>query len=146
MAFLYKITNKVTGKCYIGVSKDPYRRFKEHTSEHSTCTKLKRSMQKHGSDNFTLSVLCEGSESYVIELEAKAIEVYDSIISGYNILPAHHSDRLTVPREVVEKQKASVRRYYENNVSKNLGRSVEKRVDDKPLYVLGFLVPQFTNS
>ena len=98
-------------------------------------------MQKHGSDNFTLSVLCEGSESYVIELEAKAIEVYDSIISGYNILPAHHSDRLTVPREVVEKQKASVRRYYENNVSKNLGRSVEKRVDDKPLYVLGFWFP-----
>lgn len=83
--FLYKITNNVTNKVYIGKTKDPKRRWREHQNKDTGCIKLVNSFNKHGKENFTFTVLCIGSPNYIGELEILAIKSYDSISNGYNI-------------------------------------------------------------
>ena len=139
--YLYKITNKVNGKCYIGVSKDPYKRFKAHKQKSSNCIKLRNAMTKHGHNHFVLQVLCKGSVDYISDLEGKAIEVYDSRENGYNILYGNHKKNLSLPEEVSEKISSSLLKHYENNVSKTLGRKYDKCYNDHPVYVLGFWFP-----
>lgn len=60
MIGIYKITNKINGKFYIGQSNDIERRFNEH------CTKWKQSripldlaIHKYGKENFLFEVLEE---------------------------------------------------------------------------------------
>ena len=83
--YLYKITNKVNGKFYIGVTKDVDRRWTVHCSKGSKCPKLKAAISKYGRDSFTKEILCVGEKDYIIELEAKYIAVTDNIEFGYNI-------------------------------------------------------------
>lgn len=139
--YLYKITNKINGKLYIGVSKNPYKRFKGHQSKRSNCTKLKNAIDKYGSDSFVVEVLCEGSLEYISELEGKAIELYNSRVNGYNILYGHHKKNLKTPPEVGNKISSSLYKHYEENTSKNLGRKYDKCYNDHPVYVLGFWFP-----
>jgi predicted GIY-YIG superfamily endonuclease len=44
VAYLYKIVNLVNDKIYVGVTKYPEKRFREHCHKNSSCTKLKRAM------------------------------------------------------------------------------------------------------
>jgi hypothetical protein len=71
---------------YIGVAKDPYKRFKKHQSKSSSCLKLKYAMLELGKENFNLEVLCCGLRDYILDMEEKLIETYDSASNGYNIL------------------------------------------------------------
>lgn len=139
--YLYKITNKVNGKCYIGVSKDPYNRFKAHQQKSSTCTKLRNAISKYGRDSFELQVLCKGSVEYISDLEGSAIEAYDSRENGYNILYGNHKKNLALPQEVSDKISSSLLKYYKDNVSKTLGIKHDKCYNDHPVYVLGFWFP-----
>ena len=83
--YLYKITNTVNGKVYIGKTKDPKRRWREHQNKDTGCLKLVNAFNKYGNQNFTFTVLCIGSPSYISDLEVVAILRYDSIVNGYNI-------------------------------------------------------------
>ncbi|WP_162828306.1 GIY-YIG nuclease family protein [Escherichia coli] len=81
--YLYKITNLLDGKLYIGVSDQPNRRFKAHCKADSL---VGRSIKKHGTSNFRMDVLVAGDRAYIYELEAKAIESYNTIApNGYNL-------------------------------------------------------------
>lgn len=140
-SYLYKITNKINGKCYIGVSKDPYSRFKAHCQKQSTCTKLRNAILKHGPENFEMVVLCKGSLDYISDLEDKAIEKYNSREDGYNILFGHHKKNLKLPPEVSDAISKSLYKFYENNECKNLGKKFDKCYNDNPVYVLGFWFP-----
>ena len=86
-ACLYSITNTLNGMKYIGVTVNPQVRFRNH-GYHKIKTKsaIKNAMLKHGVENFKMDILCIGSQSYCYELEAKAIEVYNTKKpNGYNI-------------------------------------------------------------
>jgi group I intron endonuclease len=63
--YIYKITNKVNGKVYIGKSNDPERRWKQHKSEvyKNKTTYLYQSMRKYGVDNFSFIVIEECGEN-----------------------------------------------------------------------------------
>lgn len=56
---IYKITNLVNGKVYIGQSKDVLRRFKEHFSLGCNVSNqhLRYSMKHYGIENFTFEIL-----------------------------------------------------------------------------------------
>ncbi|QZI90434.1 hypothetical protein MYOV003v1_p0110 [Vibrio phage 207E48.1] len=70
--FLYKITNTVNGKFYIGVSVNPERRFREHYND--PCNKhLKFSMDKYGIEKFSLDILAEGEKRDILEAEAEIV-------------------------------------------------------------------------
>ena len=50
---IYKITNKVNGKCYIGQSNDIHRRWKQELASNAKLNPhLARAFEKYGIDNF----------------------------------------------------------------------------------------------
>lgn len=91
---IYKITNNVNGKIYIGrTTKDIETRFNQHcaAAEHESPEKLllvQRAIKKYGRENFTLELLfvCETVDDYEI-MEQFFISKYDARNSliGYNI-------------------------------------------------------------
>ena len=103
--FLYKITNTLNGKMYIGITQNPDKRMRAHfyKSLKGTVSYLKRAIDKWGVENFTFELLCEGSRDYIADLEVKAIELYQTRgKGGYNIKPGgekgagytmHHTNR-----------------------------------------------------
>lgn len=85
MYYLYKITNTVNDKVYIGATSNMKRRWSGHKTKNSKCPKLRNAMKKHGKDAFTMTALCIGDKEYILDLEKKAIIAYDSIANGYNV-------------------------------------------------------------
>ena len=87
---VYKITNEVTGKFYIGSSKDIDARFERHktllrTNNHVN-TILQRSWNKYGPDKFTFAILEECSIEKCIEREQHYLDTLQPFKSiGYNI-------------------------------------------------------------
>ena len=91
MGFIYKITNSVTGKCYIGetMRKDPLIRFKSHKNvirRGGGCPALRDAFKKHGEENFTFEVLLECPNNERLAKEAEYIQLYNSMVpNGYNL-------------------------------------------------------------
>lgn len=85
MTGIYKITNVVNGKCYIGQSVDIVRRWRNHRGSYQTEDKaLYRAMRKYGLENFTFEVLEECDVAALNERELYWIREYDSYNNGYN--------------------------------------------------------------
>jgi len=96
MKAIYKITNTVTNKIYVGSTKDFTKRKKTHlrTLRNGThhCTYLQRSFDKHG-DVFEVSVIKELSEDEsLFEFEQYYI---DTLKPEYNIGSVGGGDNLT---------------------------------------------------
>ena len=85
MIGIYKITNKINGKAYIGQSNDINRRFKEH----QTCgcrsrIPLDLAIEKYGKDNFLYEVLEECSIEDLNQKETYWITLLETHLNGYN--------------------------------------------------------------
>jgi group I intron endonuclease len=88
MGYIYKITNRVNQKVYIGQTTQHYtHRWSNHTSE-SVYKKddypLYRGFNKYGLDNFDFEVLEECRNDILDEREIFYIEKFDSYKNGYN--------------------------------------------------------------
>ena len=85
MIGIYKITNLITNKSYIGQSVDIYRRWKEHCRL-SSSSLIAKKIRQYGKENFSFEIL-EGCElSQLNEKEQYWIQYYDTIVpNGYNI-------------------------------------------------------------
>jgi len=92
MGFIYKITNKITGKCYIGetTADDPQKRWSAHIhtmKSNKGCPALKDAMKKHGVENFKFEVIIICFDEDVNRYEQEYIKKYNSMTpNGYNIL------------------------------------------------------------
>jgi group I intron endonuclease len=92
MGYIYKITNTVTKKCYIGETNqhDYNRRWSKHINSvkyKEGCPLLKASMKKHGIDNFKFEILIICFDDDLEKYEREYIKKYDSQSpNGYNIL------------------------------------------------------------
>lgn len=86
MKWLYIIENSKSDKCYIGVTIDPKRRWRQHVTGNTQCIALRSAMNKYGVDNFTFRLLCCGDADYIDKLEVAAIKRYGTQSpAGYNI-------------------------------------------------------------
>ena len=57
---IYKITNKINGKCYIGQSNDIHRRWKQELAPNAKLNPhLARAFEKYGIDNFEFEIIEE---------------------------------------------------------------------------------------
>ena len=86
MIGIYKITNKVNGKVYIGQSNDIERRWSEHKRKYKTGnTFLYQNMRLDGIENFDFSVeeLCNIEDLDI--REQYYIDFYNSAVDGYNM-------------------------------------------------------------
>lgn len=82
---IYKATNKINGKCYIGQTKNFERRQKEHLRKNN-CPKFMRAMNKYGKENFEWTFLKENlTLDEANYWEEYYIREFDSINNGYNI-------------------------------------------------------------
>ena len=91
MAIIYKIRNKISGKCYIGETiKDMGTRWRGHINSinrNSGCPALKDAIKKYGIDVFEMSVIIICFEEDRFEYEKEYIDKYNSVVpNGYNIL------------------------------------------------------------
>ena len=96
MIGIYKITNKNTGKSYIGQSNDIERRFKEHQiAGKKSRIPVDIAIQKYGKDLFTYEVVEECLIDQLNEREEYWIKFYDTFNNGYNCNPGGNqsSDR-----------------------------------------------------
>lgn len=89
MIGIYKITNRINGRCYIGQSSDIEYRFAEHKRQYNYqgCAHyhLYKAFRKYGLDNFDFSVIEECEQSLLNEREKFWIKHYDSFKNGYNM-------------------------------------------------------------
>lgn len=85
---IYKITNKVNGKVYIGQTVNKLeKRFREHCFVGSGCKKLSRAIKKYGKNNFIIEQIdLAHSKNEADDKEIYYIKKYNSIKDGYNIL------------------------------------------------------------
>lgn len=85
---LYKITNSVNNKLYIGITKlSVKQRWAQHIKDSAIPTyPLHRAISKYGVDNFVVEILVESEDrSYISGLEEPAIQKYNSRANGYNV-------------------------------------------------------------
>ena len=125
MGYLYKIKNKITGKCYIGVTIQPdcQSRWRKHVNSlkyKEGCPLLKKSMKKHGVENFTFEILIICFDEDVVKYEKEYIKKYNSQQpNGYNILSGGQIGDGRVgykhSAETIEKIKQKVRQFREKN-------------------------------
>lgn len=83
---VYKITNKINNKIYIGQTNNLKRRIQEHKHDKRNNHPIHNAIKKYGWENFEIEILYQG-ENYNEE-EKKWITYYDSRnkTKGYNIV------------------------------------------------------------
>jgi group I intron endonuclease len=87
--FIYKITNKINGKVYIGQTinniNDRFRRHINDSNNNILDTHFARAIKKYGEENFYIEKIDEANSQEELTLKEKYwIDEYDSINNGYN--------------------------------------------------------------
>lgn len=96
---IYKITNTVNGKVYVGLTTTTLcNRWCKHKQDSKTCNRhLYKSMRKYGLENFTIEEI-DNTEDFkeLGRLERYYIQLYDSQNpdKGYNITAGGESNQL----------------------------------------------------
>jgi group I intron endonuclease len=91
MAYIYRVLNKITKKCYIGESKskDVNWRWREHKRKieiNKGCPALRDAVKKYGIENFEFSVIIICFDDERFKYEKEYIKKYNSVVpNGYNI-------------------------------------------------------------
>lgn len=86
---IYKITNKINGKIYIGQTiQNVKERFYQHCAEKCEIAvsnmAIHKAIKKYGKQNFTLEVVETVNKNYLNEREIYWIQKYNSYDNGYN--------------------------------------------------------------
>lgn len=92
---VYKHTNLINGKCYIGItSKNPYRRWRKDGSGYKSNSYFWNAIQKYGWSNFEHKILYQNlTQEQAEEREIEMIRYFRSNIHdfGYNIENGGHA-------------------------------------------------------
>ena len=88
---IYKITNLLNNKVYIGQSVDIEKRWSTHKSEltnnYHYNAHLQSAWNKYGEDNFDFSIIEECDLNQLNDREIYWVSKYDSYKNGYNLTP-----------------------------------------------------------
>jgi group I intron endonuclease len=135
---IYKITNIVNNKVYIGCSTNIDRRIKKHKSllmggNHFN-KHLQLSYNKYGKENFIFEIVEKCEESVLYAREDFYAEIFKSLNSeyGYNKLPTSENKR---PKHLTQEIKDKIGNSNRGRPSKKKGKKSEKTTGEKhPLY------------
>lgn len=98
--YVYKHTNKINGKCYIGQTCNVVKRWKPYSYKY--CTKFYDAIKKYGWNNFAHEVLRVCTKDDVDFYEAYYVKLYNSIENGYNLESGGQTNK-THSKETIEK-------------------------------------------
>ncbi len=104
---IYKITNKINNKVYIGKSIYIERRWYEHKTDMNDINKqnhLYNAMRKYGKDNFLFEIieLCPKDNNILTEREIYWINYYNSYEEGYNETRGGEGHFKFYPEEIIK--------------------------------------------
>ena len=129
MGYIYKITNKINQKFYIGqtVKERPTDRFSQHKylarhpeQEHgNSISLLHQSMAKYGVDNFTFEIIEQVDDDKLNEREQYWIKELNSFVpSGYNLTKGGDGSKGYSRSQTAEERQnrsESAKKYYEEH-------------------------------
>lgn len=138
--WIYCITNKINGKKYIGQTTDFETRKRHHFLRNSTCSYLKRAMNKYGKENFEMlpiltfnAINKEICTDVLKKLEVLYIKKFDTFNpkKGYNLTAGGEGNSYIRTEEVKRKISESLKgrhpseetleKYRQNSHVENLG-------------------------
>lgn len=99
---IYKITNLINSKVYIGQSKNIYKRWYSHRCDYKKKNlPLYYSMRKYGIENFSFEIIEECQIDQLSKKEDYWINNYNSYVpNGYNVKKAEtHSSNISIPEK-----------------------------------------------
>lgn len=98
MGYIYKITNLINNKIYIGqTTRTIQDRWNQHISDSKRPDKqtyLYKAFNKYGIDNFKIEKIIEAPQEKLDELEIFYIKQYNSYYDGYNMTLGGSSHRI----------------------------------------------------
>lgn len=108
---VYKITNSLNGKVYIGSSINMSKRCKQHfyalNNDVHKSVKLQNSFNKYGESAHVFSRLLICNKKDMLMYEQRAIDIFESVKYGFNIAPKA-GNTLGIKRGSVTKNKLSI--------------------------------------
>lgn len=115
---VYMIINKINNKFYVGSTNNFYRRYEEHKqslrNKKSQSIVLQRAINKYGLESFGYMILdiCKDlSKDTLLNREQLYL---DKLKPQYNTMPNATKAGSTRSQEAIDKQKASIKKYFEN--------------------------------
>lgn len=145
MGYIYKITNTINGKAYIGETKqdDVQKRWNAHKKSinyNNGCPLLMKAFKKYGIDKFKFEVLIICFDEARFELEIYYIKKYNTFgENGYNVTKggepgAFFAGQKHTP-ENVQKIKDRIKEYYKLEENrKKLSETLKARYKSDPSY------------
>ena len=137
MGIIYKITNTINNKCYIGITKRTLkRRWYEHRwSAKNNKKKLPvhNAINKYGEDNFSIEVIEKCDNDILDEKEIYYIKFFDSIKNGYNL--AHGGFPFSAGESHISKNKKKTKEHREKISNAHKGKKCK--------YITGILARDF---
>ena len=126
---IYKITNNINGKAYIGQTVQPFkRRLSQHRENRKSLISL--AIKKYGWENFTAEILeeCHTSEE-LDERERYYIAFFNTVTpNGYNLTDG--SNHCTASEETRRKQSEAAKRRFQNQAERDkISRKLNGRTD-----------------
>ena len=158
MSYIYKITNNINGKIYIGKTmRSIKQRWKEHLAnikkEECKNRPLYRAINKYGVENFSIEKIEECSDIILSDREKYWIEYYNSFKNGYNATKGGDGSPYIDRKLVIEtyKQIQNCKKTAEilnihidsvykilksNNIERKSSQEISKECSSKPVYML----------
>lgn len=135
-AYIYKITNTINNKIYIGetTKKDPIQRWYGHLraiNQGKGCPLLRTAIQKHGKENFTFEVIRECSTEERYDLEKQMIAEYNSLVpNGYNAIEGGIGGGFKGKKhsEETKKKMSKATRDMHANMSSELKKEISRKI------------------
>jgi group I intron endonuclease len=87
MFYIYKATNLLNQKSYIGFTENPDRRWNQHCNDYRRYNRpFYNAMKKYGPENFHFEIIYENEDrqATLVQMEPFFIELYDTYRYGYN--------------------------------------------------------------
>lgn len=106
MAYIYKITNTINGKIYIGQTVQNIKnRWRQHINDaytESKCAHLHAAIRKYGEDNFNIEVVELCPQELLDEREIYWIKEFDTVNTGYNLTSGGRGTNREIDQSLLE--------------------------------------------
>ena len=138
---IYKATNKINGKCYIGFdSKWPHRKSAHKLSSQTQDYKFYRAIRKYGWDNFEWELIYQSKDKEHTKdiMETFFINDYNSFNNGYNstkggdgLLGVNHSQQTKQKISLAHKGKRLSEEHKRKMSLANKGKNISEETKQK---------------